>query len=158
MHFLRQSANVMMTFDHLRGIALDRHALNHIRIKSALREKFVAAVPALCPAERSLRGEFALAMSLVFLEQFFGGVLKYFNEFIADQLSLRFRIGHSLEQPEKTIAGVHILQPHVKILAENPLYHFFFSRAEQTVIDKNARELIADRLVQERSGHCRIKA
>src|SRR4030095_1738487 len=148
----------MMTFDHLRGIALDRHALHHLRIKSALREKLVAAVSARCTAGRTRRGEFALAISLVFFEQFFGGVLKYFNEFIADQLSLRFRIGHSLEQPEKTIAGVQLLQPHVKILAESPLYPFFFSRAEQTVIDKNARELIADRLVQERSGHCRIKA
>src|SRR5438477_11378899 len=95
MHLLRQSADVMMTFDHLRGIALDRYALNHIRIKSSLRQEFVAAV-------------FAFAIALIFLEQLLGGMLKYFDEFIADQLALRFGIGHSFEQREKAIAGVHI--------------------------------------------------
>jgi len=98
----------MMTFDHLRGIALDRHALNHIRIKSSLRQEFVAAVPAGRTAGRIRRGKFALAIFLIFLEQFLGGVLKYFDEFIADQLALGFRIGHSFEQREKAIAGVHI--------------------------------------------------
>src|SRR5436190_19036506 len=140
MHLLRQSADVMMTFDHLRGIALDRYALDYIRIKSSLRQEFVATV-------------FAFAISLIFLQQFLGGVLKYFNEFIADQLALRFGIGHSFEQREKTIAGVHILQTHVKILAENSLHDFFFSRAEQTVVYKNAGELVTDCPVQKRSGH-----
>src|SRR4029077_5098669 len=83
MHFCGQSANVMMAFDHLRGIALDRYTLNHVRIKSSLRQEFVAAVSA---TGRIRRGEFALAIFLIFLEQFFGGVLKYFDEFIADQL------------------------------------------------------------------------
>src|SRR6266403_6070512 len=105
MHFLRQSADVMMTFDHLRGIALDRYALNHIRIKSSLRQEFVLAVSA---TRRIRRGEFVLTIFLIFLEQLLGGVLKYFDEFIADQLALRFGIGHSFEQREKAIAGVHI--------------------------------------------------
>src|SRR5437763_5114541 len=139
MHFLRQSANVMVTFDDLRGIALDRYALNYIRIKSSLRQEFVATV-------------FAFAIAVIFLQQFLGGVLKYFDEFIADQLALRFGIGHSFEQREKAIAGVHILQTHMKILAENALHDFFFSRAEQAVVYKNASELVADCLVQKRSG------
>src|SRR5436190_17317609 len=153
MHFLGQSSDVMMAFDHLRGIALDRHALNHIRIKRALRQKFVAAPPACRRAGRTRRGEFAVTVHLIFLEEFLGGMLKYFDEFIADQLSLRFGVGHSLEQFEKTITGVHIFQTHVKILAENALDDFFFSRAEQTVVYKNAGELVTDCPVQKRSGH-----
>src|SRR4029077_4997848 len=98
------------------------------------------------------RGGFALAVFLIFLQQFLGGVLKYFDEFIADHLSLLFGVGHSFEQREKTIAGVYIFQAHVKILAENALHDFFLSRPEQPVIDKNAGKLVADCLVQKRSG------
>src|SRR6266545_2783353 len=120
----------MMTFDDLRGIALDRNALNHVRVKSALREKLVTSV-------------LSLAISLILFEQFLGGVLKYFDEFIADQLALCFGVGHSFEQREKTIAGVHVLQAHVKILAENALHDFFLSHPEHPVIDKNAGQLVA---------------
>ena len=89
---------------------------------------------------------------MIFLEQFLRRALKYFDEFITDQLSFRFGIGHSFEQRQKTIAGVHVFQAHMKILAENALHDFFFSRAQQAVIDKNAGQLVADCLVQERSG------
>ncbi len=41
----------------------------------------------------------------------------------------------------------------MKVFAENALHNFFFARAQQSVIDKNAGELVADRLVQERSRH-----
>ena len=57
---------------------------------------------------RIRRGEFALTVPLIFLEQFLGRVLKYFDEFIANQLSFRFGIGYSFEQREKTITGVHV--------------------------------------------------
>src|SRR4030095_801821 len=104
-HFLRQSADVVMALDHLRGIALDRNALNHVRVKSSLRQEFVAPVSA---TGWTRRGESVLAIFLISIEQLLGGVLKYFDEFIADQLALRFGIGHSFEQREKAIAGVYI--------------------------------------------------
>ena len=37
MHLVRQPADIVMALDHLRGIAFDRDAFNHIRIKRALR-------------------------------------------------------------------------------------------------------------------------
>src|SRR6266516_4275647 len=129
-----------MALDHLGGIPLDRYALNDIRVESALREKFVTAV-------------FPIAVSPVFLEQFLGRVLKYFNKFVADQFSLDFRIGHVFEQREETIAGVHVFQTHMKILAENSLHNFLLARAEQSVVHKNTGELVADCLVEKRSGH-----
>ncbi len=61
----------MMTLDHLRWIALDRDALDHVRIKCALCEKFVAAMS-------------ARAVSSVFLEQLFSRVLKHLDELVAD--------------------------------------------------------------------------
>jgi hypothetical protein len=41
----------------------------------------------------------------------------------------------------------------VEIFAENALHDFFLARAQQTVVHENARELIADSLVQERGRH-----
>src|SRR5882762_4322168 len=119
MHFLWQPTDVVMTLNYLRGVAPDRYAFNHIRVERALREKFVTAV-------------FPIVVSPVFLEQFLGGVLKYFDEFVADQLSFRFGIGHAFEQREETIAGVHVFQTHMEILAENALHNFFLTRAEQS--------------------------
>ena len=46
----------------------------------------------------------------------------------------------------------------MKIFAENALHHFFLVRAQQTVVDENAGELIADRLVQKRRHDRRIDA
>ena len=74
-----------MTLDHLRGIAFDRHALDHVGIKRALREKLVAAV-------------FARAIFAIFLKQFLSRVLKYFDEFVADDFSFLLGIGHAFER------------------------------------------------------------
>src|SRR5437016_13946845 len=129
-----------MALDHLGGIPLDRYALNHVRVEGALREKFVTAV-------------FPIAVSPVFLEQFLGSVLKYFNEFVADHFSLGFGIGHAFEQREETIASVYVFQTHMKILAENALHNFLLARTEQAVVHKNAGELLTYCLAQKRSGH-----
>ncbi len=139
MHFLRQPADVVMALDHLRRIALDRDTLDHIWIKRALREKFVTAV-------------FARAVSTIFFKQFLGRVLKYFNEFVADDLAFLFRIGYAFERAEEALAGIDIFQSHAEIFAKNALHHFFLARTEQPVVDEDAGELVADGLVQKRGG------
>ena len=144
-----------MTFDHLRRIALDRNALDHIRVKGALREKFVTAVSA---TGQTRCGEFARAVLAVFFEQFPGRVLKYFNEFAADDLAFLLRIGHAFECAQESFAGVHIFEAHAKIFAKDALHHFLLARAEQPVINEDAGELVADRLVQKRGGDGRIDA
>src|SRR6266480_2771695 len=131
MHFFRQAADVVMTLDHLRGIAPDRYALDYVRVKRSLREKLVTAV--------SARG-----VSPVFLEQVLGRLLKYVDELVADQLSLGFGIGHAFEQRQETFAGVHVFQTHMEILAENALHDFFLARAKQSVVHKNTSKLVAD--------------
>ncbi len=47
LHFLRQPADVVMTLDQRRGIAADGHALDHVRIKRALREETITGVRSL---------------------------------------------------------------------------------------------------------------
>src|SRR5438552_17925104 len=97
-----------MALDHLRRIALDRNALYHIRVKRALREKFVTAL-------------FARAVSAVFFQQFPGRVLKYFNEFVADDLAFLPRIGDAFERTQESFAGIHVFEAHMKIFAKNAL-------------------------------------
>src|SRR5262249_1982938 len=146
-------ADVMMAFDHLRGIALDRHALNHIRIKGALCEKFVATMS---PFGRTRRGDFTFSVSPIFLEQFLGTVLKHLDKFVSDQLALRFRVGHSLDKCKKTTPAVQLLQTTKKFLPKNPPHAFSPSRAQPPFINKTARELTPIRLGQERSGDRKI--
>ena len=105
----------MMTLDHLRRIALDRDAFDHVRIKCALGEKLVAAMSA--------------TVFSVFFEQLPSRVLKHLDKLVADSLSFGFRIGHPLQQRKKTFARIHIFQTHMKIFSENALDDFFFARA-----------------------------
>ena len=129
-----------MTLNHLRGIPIDRHALDHVRIKRALGEKFVTAV-------------FTRAFPAIFLEQFLGRLLKYPNEFVADDFSFGFWIGHAFEQREETLTRIHVFQTHMEIFAENALHDFFLARAQQTIVHKDTCKLVADRLVQKRRGN-----
>ena len=129
-----------MTLNHLRGIPPDRHALDHVRIKRALGEKFVTAV-------------FTRAFPAIFLEQFLGRLLKYPNEFVADDFSFGFWIGHAFEQREETLTRIHVFQTHMEIFAENALHDFFLARAQQTIVHKDTCKLVADRPVQKRRSN-----
>ena len=62
------------------------------------------------------------------------------------------------ELREEALRGVDVLELDVKILAEDALHHLFFARAEETVVDEDAGELIADRLVQKRGDDRGIDA
>ena len=77
MHFFRQPADVVMALDHVRGIAADRDALDHVGVKRALREKLDS---------RRVRGRSTSRSSV---EQFLSRVFKYADEFVADNFSFR---------------------------------------------------------------------
>ena len=130
-----------MRLDHLRRVAADGNAFDHVGIKRALGEKLVAAV-------------FVGAVLFVFGEQFLGRVLKHFDELVADDFSFRLRIGHAAQFGKKAFRRVHIFETDVKIFAEDALHHFFLAVAQQSVVDEDAGELVADGLVQKR-GHDR---
>ena len=129
----------MVTLDHVRRISSNRNALDHIGIKRALREKTITAV-----------------FIAILGEQFFGRVLKDRDELVADDFAFCFRIGHAFECIEKTIGSIDVFEFDLKIFAENALHHFFFTRAQQTVVNKNAGKLVADGLVQKRRDNRRI--
>src|SRR5260370_23680260 len=126
-----------MTLDARGGMPADGTASDYIRIECSLGKKFVAAV-------------FVSSIMSIFGEQFFRRVLKYFNKLVADNFPFLLGIGHAAQFRKETLAGIDILQAHMKIFPKNTLHHFFLARPQQSVIHKNAGELIADRLVQQR--------
>ena len=76
----------------------------------------------------------------------------------ADDLALALGIGHALERLEKARAGVDGVQLQLEVAPENVLHLLALAFAEQAVVDKDALELVADRLVQQRRRDRRIDA
>ena len=75
--------------------------------------------------------------------------LKDADELLADDLALRLRIGDVLQAREETLFRVDAHEVDVPIL-ERGLDLVALVLAQQTVVDKDARELIADGLSQQR--------
>src|SRR6266513_1692716 len=121
-----------MTLDHGGRISADCNALDHVRVKRSLGEKFVAAM-------------FARLVFSVLRQQFFSRMLKHGNELVPDDFSFLLRIGYAFERGQKTLARIDVFQTNMKIFAEYALNNFFLARAEQSVVHKNAGELVANR-------------
>src|SRR5438874_7858413 len=95
----------------------------------------------------------ATPILLIFSEQFLRRPLKDFDELITNNFAFLLRIGHSAQEAEKAFGGVSVFESHVKIFLEDPLHDFFFTSAEQSVIDEDAGQLIANRFVQQGRDH-----
>ena len=130
-HFLGQAADVVMALDQRGRIAGDGHGLDHVGIQRALRQKFRRA--------RAL-----------------GRRLKNFDERLADDFAFAFGIGHAFEPAQKQFRGVLVLQFDFEMPPENLPHHLRLAPAQQTIVDKNAGQLVADGLVQQRRRHARI--
>src|SRR5437764_566659 len=125
-----------MSLNHLCRIAGDRDAFDDIRIESTLSQKFIATMS-------------AATILLIFGQQFFCRVLKDFDEFIADDLALLFRINDPAQEGEETLRGINIFELHVEIFPEDSLHDFLFAGPKQSVVNENAGQLITNRLVQQ---------
>src|SRR6185437_12180971 len=113
-----------MGFDRGRR-PFDRNALDHIGIERPLHEKI----------------DRADLLRLLF---------KHRNESAPDHLALAFGILHAFERAQKALAGVDHPQAAFEPLLENGLDALFLALAQEPVIDEDAAELAADRLVDER--------
>src|SRR6266436_3108854 len=100
MHFFRKTADVVVALDDLRRISGDGNTLNHIGIERALRKKSITAV-------------LVRVIFTILRQQFFGRVLKYFDEFVPDNLALLFRVGDAPKFEKKSLGSVHILQANM---------------------------------------------
>ena len=69
---------------------------------------------------------------------------------LADDLALRFRVGHSRELGEKPVFGIDVDEIHVEARAERVFDLGCLVFAEQPVIYEYAHQLVTDCLVHKR--------
>ncbi|CAM2159526.1 Cytosine deaminase [Paraburkholderia tropica] len=129
----RQAAHVVVALDRVRALLALARRLDHIRIDRALRE----------PLRVGQLARFRL---------------EHFHEFGADDLALRFRIGHARQLRHERLARIDVNHLHAEVVREHRHDLFGFVQAQQAVIDEHAGQLVADRTMQQRRRHRRIHA
>ena len=137
-HALRQAADIVMRLDRHRRPAGERHAFDHVRIERALRQKIGRTFSVTC--------------------DFLGLALEHVDEQFADGLALFLRIVDAFERLEEKILGGDMHQRNVVVAAKQSDDALAFTEPQQPVIDEDASELIADRLVDENGGDRGIDA
>ena len=132
MHPFRQPADIVVRLDRLRR-SLHRNRFDDIRIDRSLHEKVDGT-------------------------DLLGFFLKDANELAADDLPLRFGIGHSGEQVEEPICRIDAAYVQVKIVSKNRQHFFEFVLAQQAVVDEHSGQPVADGARHQRGGHRGIDA
>jgi hypothetical protein len=75
------------------------------------------------------------------------------DELGADDLALPLRVGDAGERGQEPILGVDHDEVHVERAAEDRGHVVALSRAEEAVVDEDARQALADRAVHQRRHH-----
>ena len=132
-HRLGQSTDVVVGLDDVCLAGRRPRGLDDVRINRALREPLDAFE----------------AMRL-FVEDL--------DELAADNLALLFRVGHALERREESIRRIDSNDVDAQVLGERVHDLVALMMAQQAVVDEDADELVADRLVQQRGHDRRVDA
>ncbi len=128
LHPLRESADIVVRLDGDAGSAGKRHRFDDVGVERALGEKLGAA-------------------------DFVRLLVKYIDECGADDLALLLGIADAPQMPKKERPRVALDERNV-VVAAKQLHHFLrLAVAQKPVIDENARELIADRLMDQYGGN-----
>src|SRR5207244_10813074 len=117
---------------YVRRSAADGDAFDHVGIKSSLREELKLVI--------GFRG------SLIGFGNVNNGIFEYFNELVANTLSLLLRIHYSTQLCQETFSGINVFEFDMKVFAENALDDFFIPREQQTVVDEATVTMVANRL------------
>ncbi len=87
-----------------------------------------------------------------------GALLEDLDEQVADDLAFLLGIGDAGERREKAILGVDANHLDPQMLGEGRHHLVRLVQAQQTVVDEDAGELVADGAVQKRRHHRRVHA
>src|SRR5205814_2693382 len=128
-HFLLEAADVVVGLDGHRRATARRERFDHVRI------------------ERSLHQEVDVISDIG------GCLLENVDEGVANDLSLLFRIFHTGQGCEKAFLSVNRYQLDSQVGAERPLYLLTLVQPQQSSVDENAGELIANRAMHQGGGN-----
>ena len=123
--FFRQTTDVVMELDIRRRARIAVARLDHIGIERSLRQE-------LRPIDRR-----RLA-------------LEHLDKLTADDLPFLLRISNPRKFAKERLGGVIRDQVDFKMIPEGGFNEFPLIFSQQSVVDEDAHELVADRLVQER--------
>ena len=129
----RQAADVVVALDRDRLLGLGAARLDHVGIDRSLRQPL-----GLLQLRRLAREDV--------------------DELAADDLALGLRIADAGELAEKALAGVDGDHLHVAVLGEHVHDEPALVEAQQPVVDEDAGQAVADRLVDQRRGDARVDA
>ena len=130
---LRQAADVVVALDRDRLLGLGAARLDHVGVDRSLRQPL-----RLLELARLAREDV--------------------DELAADDLALGLRVGDAGELAEEALAGVDRDHLHVAMLGEHVHDEPAFVEAQQPVVDEDAGQPVADRLVDQRRGDARVDA
>src|SRR4030095_13144539 len=86
----------------------------------------------------------------------FGLAAEGLDEFLANDLALLLRVGDAAQLAEEQLAGVVGAEVDAEVVAESALDQLALVLAQQPVVDEDADELLADRLVEQRRDDRRV--
>ena len=89
---------------------------------------------------------------------FFASRLEGLDEQAADRLALDLRLGDAVERAQEVALGGDMDQRNVEMAAEQPDHLLALAGPHQAVVDEDAGQLVADRLVDQHRGDRRIDA
>ena len=78
------------------------------------------------------------------------------DELVADNATFLLRVGHPRQPPQERVGRVHVHQAHAQVLLERVDDALWLAPPQQTVVDEDAGELIADCLMHQHRDHSRI--
>src|SRR5690606_3831947 len=102
--------------------------------------------------ERALDEELDLLVGAGLGDDLPRGLLEDADELPADDLPLRLRVAHPGERGEELLGGVDDLEVDPRRGDEVLLDLLGLTGAQESVVDEDARELVADGLLDERRG------
>ena len=118
-----------MRFNRHRGAAAERHAFDHVRVKRALRQEFWRAAPV--------------------LRDFFRLGIECLDEQPSDCLALDLGVFDALQRAEEKLMRLDVMQRNIIVVAKQRHHFRSLALAQQAVIDEDASERVADRLMNQ---------
>ena len=132
-HLFRQTTDVVVRFDGDRGTARKGDAFDHIGVKRALGKEF-------------------RALDLI------GVFLEHINKEPPNGLALDLGVRDAFQRAEEQVFFIGVNEVQVVIVAEHGDDLFRLTQSQETMVDKDAGELIADGLVQKNAGDRAVNA
>ena len=132
-HALGQAADVVVRLDGDRRPAGERHALDHVGVERALGQELGAA-------------------------ELLGLLVEHVDEERADGLALGLGVGLAGERGQEALAGIDMHERDVEVAAEQRHDLLGLVQPQQAVVDEDAGELVADRLVDQHGGDRAVDA